>query len=118
MDQTTRAAAGQPARISSGAARIEDAAILILGASGDLTARKLIPALFALRKNGYLTEASPVIGVARREMSDDEFRREIELVGDLTDEQRQRLLDIAEKCPVHRTLGSEIRITTALATGE
>lgn len=45
----------------------------------------------------------------------DEFRREIELVGDLTDEQRQRLLDIAEKCPVHRTLGSEIRITTKLA---
>jgi uncharacterized OsmC-like protein len=47
----------------------------------------------------------------------DEFRREIELEGDLTDEQRRRLLDIAEKCPVHRTLGSEIRITTALAPG-
>lgn len=45
----------------------------------------------------------------------DEFRREISLEGDLDDAQRQRLLEIAEKCPVHRTLQSEIRIRTALA---
>ena len=40
--------------------------------------------------------------------------REILLRGNLTDEQRQRLLEIANKCPVHRTLTSEIRIETRL----
>ncbi|CAN5839053.1 OsmC family protein [soil metagenome] len=37
----------------------------------------------------------------------DRIEREIEVEGDLSDEQRTKLLDIAEKCPVHRTLTSE-----------
>lgn len=45
----------------------------------------------------------------------DHIEREIELIGDLDDEMRARLLEIADRCPVHRTLHSEIRITTALA---
>jgi putative redox protein len=44
----------------------------------------------------------------------DEIRRDITLEGELTDEQRQRLLDIANRCPVHRTLTSEIKVRTAL----
>lgn len=44
----------------------------------------------------------------------DHIEREIELDGPLTDEQRERLVEIAERCPVHRTLESEIRIVTAL----
>ena len=44
----------------------------------------------------------------------DRIEREILLVGNLTDEQRQRLLEIANNCPVHRTLTSEIRIETRL----
>jgi putative redox protein len=44
----------------------------------------------------------------------DRIDREIELVGDLTDEQRGRLLEIANRCPVHRTLTSEIKIDTRL----
>ncbi len=44
----------------------------------------------------------------------DVFERTIELVGDLDDEQRQRLLEIAEKCPVHKTLHNTIRVNTAL----
>ena len=36
--------------------------------------------------------------------------RSLELEGDLTDEQQQRLREIADRCPVHRTLTSEIRI--------
>lgn len=40
--------------------------------------------------------------------------RDIELVGDLDDSQRQRLLTIAERCPVHQTLTSEINVTTSL----
>lgn len=54
-----------------------DATIVIFGASGDLTARKLMPALYDLWHYGYLTDTAPIIGVARREKSDDEFRAEI-----------------------------------------
>jgi len=42
----------------------------------------------------------------------DRIDREIELAGPLSDEQRQSLLAIAERCPVHRTLVSEIDIRT------
>jgi putative redox protein len=44
----------------------------------------------------------------------DHIDRKIELSGDLTQEQRNKLLEIANKCPVHRTLTSEIDITTSL----
>ena len=44
----------------------------------------------------------------------DNIDREIELVGTLNDEQRARLLEIADKCPVHRTLTSKILIDTRL----
>src|SRR5262249_20419423 len=40
----------------------------------------------------------------------DWIEREIELEGDLNEEQRARLIEIANKCPVHRTLTSEIKI--------
>ena len=45
----------------------------------------------------------------------DSFRREIHLEGDLTEAQRDRLMDIADKCPVHRTLERTSRIVTTLA---
>ena len=44
----------------------------------------------------------------------DSFEREIELEGELSAEQRQRLLQIADKCPVHNTLTSTSRINTRL----
>jgi uncharacterized OsmC-like protein/alpha/beta superfamily hydrolase len=44
----------------------------------------------------------------------DHVEREIEVIGTLTEEQRARLLEIADKCPVHRTLTSEIHIATRL----
>jgi uncharacterized OsmC-like protein len=44
----------------------------------------------------------------------DRMEREITLVGDLDAAQRQRLLQIADRCPVHRSLVSEIRIETRL----
>lgn len=42
----------------------------------------------------------------------DHIKREIRLVGELNDNQRMRLMEIADKCPVHRTLHSEIRVET------
>ena len=47
----------EPAETAVGKA---EASILIFGASGDLTARKLIPALFDLWKEGYLSDRSPI----------------------------------------------------------
>jgi len=44
----------------------------------------------------------------------DHINRQIELQGDLTEDQRKKLLEIANKCPVHRTLTSKILITTRL----
>ena len=44
----------------------------------------------------------------------DVFQRRIYLAGDLSEDQRKQLLKIADKCPVHRTLESEIKIETAL----
>ena len=44
----------------------------------------------------------------------DSFRRTIRLEGDLDEAARARLLEIADKCPVHRTLHSEIEIVTVL----
>lgn len=45
----------------------------------------------------------------------DEFRRTISLAGDLTDAQRDRMLEIADRCPVHRTLHGEIKVRSKLA---
>jgi putative redox protein len=50
-----------------------------------------------------------------REGKIDRIERDIVLDGPLTDGQRTRLLEIANKCPVHRTLVSEIEIQTRLA---
>jgi putative redox protein len=44
----------------------------------------------------------------------DHIERHIEVIGELTDEQRQRLLEIADRCPVHRTLEGDIHVATKL----
>ena len=49
-----------------------------------------------------------------REGRIDKIEREIELTGALDDAQRAKLLEIANKCPVHRTLHSEVYIPTSL----
>src|SRR5437879_12912123 len=52
--------------------------IVIFGATGDLTHRKLIPALYNLAADGELPPAVAIIGFARRPKSDDDFRKEME----------------------------------------
>jgi putative redox protein len=44
----------------------------------------------------------------------DEFRRELTIEGDLDEDQRQRMLEIADRCPVHQTLHGEIKVRTTL----
>ncbi|HLJ11803.1 MAG TPA: glucose-6-phosphate dehydrogenase [Planctomycetaceae bacterium] len=56
----------------------EPCAIVIFGATGDLAARKLLPALFGLWHSRFLPARFAIVGVARRPKSDDAFRAEVE----------------------------------------
>ena len=51
--------------------------VVIFGASGDLTLRKLMPALFSLSCEGLLPEQFSIIGMARSEMDDEVFREKV-----------------------------------------
>ena len=72
MAQTDTMPAVQQPRIGKVA---DPCTMVIFGASGDLTRRKLIPALYNLAKNDLLSREFAVIGVARTPMSDEEFRK-------------------------------------------
>src|SRR5258707_8455146 len=51
--------------------------MVIFGAAGDLTARKLIPALYNLARAGLLSRNFAVVGVARAQKSDEDFRKQV-----------------------------------------
>ena len=53
-------------------------ALVIFGATGDLTMRKLVPAIYNIAADGELPPAVSIIGFARRPKSDDEFRKDME----------------------------------------
>ena len=55
----------------------ESFALVIFGATGDLTHRKLIPAVFNLFRQGLLPDDVSVIGFARRDKTDEGFREEL-----------------------------------------
>lgn len=69
--------------------------------------------MYANRKGWPLENADVIISY---EESPGHYRlkREITLQGNLDEEQRQRLLEIANKCPIHRVLTGEITIESAL----
>ena len=58
--------------------RPEPCTVVIFGATGDLTHRKLVPALYNIAEDGDLPPGTSLVGFARREKSDDEFRAELE----------------------------------------
>jgi uncharacterized OsmC-like protein len=83
-------------------------------------------ALYARRKTWPLREVTVRLWHSRIHAEDcsecetkqgmlDHIEVEVALHGELTDEQRHRLLEIADMCPVHRTLTSEIDIHSVLA---
>ena len=51
--------------------------LVIFGASGDLTSRKLIPALFSLKSQKLLPEKYAILGTGRTKIETDEFRKKI-----------------------------------------
>ena len=96
---------------------------LLLAALGSCTSGTI--ALYARRKQWSLEAVRVRLRHAKVHATDcgdcetkpvklDRIERDIELVGALDDAQRERLLEIANKCPVHRTLTSEIDIQTRL----
>ena len=61
--------------IKTDQARVADPCVMVIfGASGDLTKRKLVPALYNLAQNGLLNENAVVVGFARRANNHDNFR--------------------------------------------
>ncbi len=59
-------------QVPKGTERIPEPGILVIfGASGDLTKRKLLPALFHLRQNDLLPQKFAIVGVARRPLGDE-----------------------------------------------
>src|SRR6266853_5470196 len=64
-------------RLDLGRKIIEPCSIVIFGASGDLTSRKLIPALYHLFVDKQLPTPFRIIGFARREKADSEWREEL-----------------------------------------
>ena len=54
-----------------------DTTILIFGASGDLTARKLIPAFYSMHLSNNLPEPFTIVGSSRTSLSDEEFREKL-----------------------------------------
>ena len=51
-------------------------AVVIFGASGDLVKRKLLPALYEMRREDLLNPNTYIVGYARSEMTDDQYRAE------------------------------------------
>jgi hypothetical protein len=77
MDQSDQLDELLTCRLDFGRKSVEPCTIVIFGASGDLTARKLVPALYHLYSEKQLPNPIRIIGFARREKADQDWRAEL-----------------------------------------
>ncbi|MEA2601866.1 MAG: glucose-6-phosphate 1-dehydrogenase [Acidobacteriota bacterium] len=106
-------------------------AMVIFGATGDLTKRKLLPALYNLVADGLLPDAFAVVGVGRSPLSEDEFRARMEedlrhfATMDVDDAKIEWLLqrlryvagDLSETETFHRLAEALSKVDEELGTG-
>ncbi|MDI3259065.1 MAG: OsmC family protein [Sinobacteraceae bacterium] len=98
--------------------------LIALGACTSMTLRmyaelkKLPLTRVRVRLTHRKIHAQDCADCATREGKVDEITREIILEGELSDEQRKRLLEIASRCPVNRTLTSEIKVRSRLTASD
>ena len=69
--------------------------------------------MYAGRKSMSLSNAIVTVHVERQN-DIEKFTRDIQLFGELAEEEKQRLLEIANNCPIHKALSGEIQIKTQL----
>ncbi len=100
---------------------------LLLGALGSCTAMTVL--MYARRKGWQVTECSVHLTHDRVHAEDssdaeqgtrrvDVIKRDISLHGHITEEQKERLLEIATKCPIHKTLESNPTVIDSIIVGE
>ena len=88
-----------PAKTASGVRVGDPCVVIIFGASGDLTQRKLVPALFNLQTQGFLASEFGVVGVSRSEMPHATFREKVKPEDKSlpTDEARKAWSELSER---------------------
>lgn len=94
--------------LASAATKVEPFAIVIFGATGDLTHRKIVPALYQLTKQGRLPEETAILGYARRPKSDIEFRADL----------RAALEQVAHVRPIHAEAWEKLAARIGYAQGD
>jgi putative redox protein len=71
--------------------------------------------MYAGRKSIQLDNAIVTVDIERVE-DIESFTRDVQLLGNLSNEEKERLLDIANKCPIHKALAGRIQIKTQLVS--
>lgn len=90
--------------------KIDNQLLVIFGASGDLTVRKLIPAILNLYKDGHLCKNFAILGTSRSNLTDDDFRKKVVtesqfLKDDISGEAKTFIKDFANRI-FYQDLGS------------
>lgn len=92
----------------------ENSSIVIFGASGDLTYRKLIPALYHLYANKQLPDNFAILGVSRTEYSDESYREKLKKsLQEMEKQSQKRLMHLLTICTTKQSIPLTPKITAS-----